>query len=1233
MNFKRLLLFLAAPLALVMSSCEPDGPVYTTPSISITDADGAEVTAVNFSAEGGDATITITATRGWSISKQATWLGVTPSTYTNDTMEEKSVDVKITVGPNDGDARTETIKVVMDKVEKNVVVSQAGEGQTALGEDLYYDNFDKKAAETDSNGYWPYMSAEYGNPTPENQSGVTYASKNVTVRNNSNSNGKFSDIADKASGVNNVFFGKENYLTISGISLAELTGNALTVTFAGDKYQQNGDSNFSTEEFKVYISGDGEKWTLLPYTFAGTTEGRWNTATAQFNFKEVPETLSFYFTATVASVYRLDDLKLTAGGGGAEIDLSQGIELEIESGSGNTGGGDQGGDQGGETPAPENALLWASFATDMANFTTENVELGGLDYVWYHDAKYKQMKASAYKDNVRYVTESYLVSPVVALTGAEDYYMNFEHTGKFFGNMSEQATLWVREEGGAWAQLTIPTYMTGNDWNFVNSGDIALTAYAGKNIQIGFRYTSTATDAPTWEVKNVLVAKGTAGETPEQPVQPEQPEVELPEGAIVWNTNASSQTWAAETHETLGAGYSATVDNLKVGYYKHEYNNDMVEAKDDHIRVYKKSALVITPLDGKTITKVVMLCADPISYDGKEPTHYTFDLSVADGSTATANQETKVITWEGSIDEFEAYAVNGQVRIKTLAVVLDGEGGGNTEPEDPEDPETPVDPEEPTTVTLDEITAEGTYNITGATVVAVEYKQMIVKGTEKMLNVKNLEGAAANYNVGEVLNLTNAVVKDSYGAIVIDGADSNLVIEKTEATVEVAHPTATTADAAWITSWLEGKTVEYVTATGNAVVSTGNEYALNVAVEGSETVLSVSFPTKEEAAALNNHNVTVSGYAFDYYSSNNYISVMLVSATDNGAIEEPEQPEDPAVVKVTVAEFKAAAEDETVYELTGVIKDTYNTYYGNFYLEDESGDVLIYGILNDGEKCYESLGLVDGDIITVQGTRVSYNDAAQMKNAEYVSHIVNTTPRILRLDVTSLLYTADAAEKTIKVTTAGEGGTLEATTAAEWLTVSVADGVVTVAAAANEGEAREAEVTVTFGDSSETVAVSQAAPVADGAEVADVIDSSFTGVTGTTYVEWSGKTGISGAVYAGQCAGDAGTIQLRSKNSNSGVVTTTSGGKVTKIVITWNTTKTTNTNRTVDIYGSHTAFSQATDMYNSTKADATKIASAKLANATNGVSEVVLDGTYEFVGFRSNDGALYLDSVEITWVK
>ena len=44
-------------------------------------------------------------------------------------------------------------------------------------------------------------------------------------------------------------------------------------------------------------------------------------------------------------------------------------------------------------------------------------------------------------------------------------------------------------------------------WSFVPTGDISLSAYAGKKVQVAFRYTSTASKAGTWEIKNLTVKK------------------------------------------------------------------------------------------------------------------------------------------------------------------------------------------------------------------------------------------------------------------------------------------------------------------------------------------------------------------------------------------------------------------------------------------------------------------------------------------------------------------------------------------------------------------------------------------------------------------------------------------------------------------------------------------------------------------------------------------------------
>ena len=97
-------------------------------------------------------------------------------------------------------------------------------------------------------------------------------------------------------------------------------------------------------------------------------------------------------------------------------------------------------------------------------------------------------------------------------------------------------------------------------------------------------------------------------------------------------------------------------------------------------------------------------------------------------------------------------------------------------------------------------------------------------------------------------------------------------------------------------------------------------------------------------------------------------------------------PAEPAFKVVTVAEFLAAAEDKTMYQLTGMITSVTNTSYGNFYLKDETGEVLIYGLCSpEGEQKYwAASGAKVGDTITVQTVRSSYNGAAQGKDAKFV---------------------------------------------------------------------------------------------------------------------------------------------------------------------------------------------------------------------------------------------------------
>ena len=144
--------------------------------------------------------------------------------------------------------------------------------------------------------------------------------------------------------------------------------------------------------------------------------------------------------------------------------------------------------------------------------------------------------------------------------------------------------------------------------------------------------------------------------------------------------------------------------------------------------------------------------------------------------------------------------------------------------------------------------------------------------------------------------------------------------------------------------------------------------------------------------------------------------------------------------------------------------------------------------------------------------------------------------------------------------------------------------------------------------------------------IIDVLDNAFTGISGTTYTEWSGKTATSKAEYAGLTAGDKSTIKLRSKNSNEGVVTTASGGTLKSITVKFNSA--TAAARVLDIYADNTAYTAPSELFGDAP-KGTNVASFKMEDGAS--QSYTFTGNYKFLGFRSNNLALSLDTVIVVW--
>ena len=153
-----------------------------------------------------------------------------------------------------------------------------------------------------------------------------------------------------------------------------------------------------------------------------------------------------------------------------------------------------------------------NFCETQGTWTIEDKTLPeALTYVWTQTANYG-MKASAYV-NQCYATESWLISPVFDLTKETVAILNIEHALNK-GSNAKCAVMAKTTDSAEWVKLDVPTWpgtanedgsYTGSSWDFVESGDIDLTAFCGKKAQIAFVYGSTEADAPTWEIKTVVV--------------------------------------------------------------------------------------------------------------------------------------------------------------------------------------------------------------------------------------------------------------------------------------------------------------------------------------------------------------------------------------------------------------------------------------------------------------------------------------------------------------------------------------------------------------------------------------------------------------------------------------------------------------------------------------------------------------------------------------------------------
>lgn len=627
MNIKKLFSSFAAAI-LVFAACEETNPDLGDPSVTLSK------TQLEFAKEGGSQEITLNSTRDWSVLNRPEWVSITPE---KGAASAKDQTIVISVMDNADAPRSCVITFIGTTARADLAIVQDGDGVAPGGEISCAEFLERKDTENE------YILTGVIGDISRGSSYYGFSLKDETGSVSCPFPTNFSDYS------------------------ADLhTGDEVSIKGTYSFYESKNQDQLANGEIlshksammaieTVTVAQFIEKADVFSiYRMTGIVSGTINSNYCSFDLKD--ETGSIYvYSVNNAEEYgskiKAGDKVTLCGAYTYYASKSQHevVDCTIEKLEQSQGGGDDPG-------TDPKTIFSVDFTAGQGDFSIDTRKAPEGLAVWTQSSSYG-MVASGYvkADSKDYDTESWLVSPVIDLSSEKAAFLSFEHACNFFTDIEtakKEVGVKVKVEGGEWESLSGFAYPETLSWSFVNSGSVDLASYLGKKIQIAFVYTSTAAKAGTWEIKNVSVKSEPGGtDTPD-----------VPEGAITWlmGTN-NGQSWSSVTDASYGDGYEYTKDGITLGYYKNKSSSNPVDAKTDHIRVYKFYALKIKST--KPLKSIIFYTTESA---------YAFDLTDAEGKmTAAADAASKTISWTGSASELLFFANNGQVRINKIVFVCE----------------------------------------------------------------------------------------------------------------------------------------------------------------------------------------------------------------------------------------------------------------------------------------------------------------------------------------------------------------------------------------------------------------------------------------------------------------------------------------------------------------------------------------------------------------------------------
>ena len=224
------------------------------------------------------------------------------------------------------------------------------------------------------------------------------------------------------------------------------------------------------------------------------------------------------------------------------------------------------------------------------------------------------------------------------------------------------------------------------------------------------------------------------------------------------------------------------------------------------------------------------------------------------------------------------------------------------------------------------------------------------------------------------------------------------------------------------------------------------------------------------------------------------------------------------VSNATCAEVIAGPDSKT-YRVTGVCTRIANTNYGNWYLQDATGEIYIYGTVDKtGKYNWASFGIEVGDEVTVEGPKTTYNGTVELVDASVIN-VNKSLIKIAEIDPEDAVLPIEGGNFTVKLSNKGTGIYVEIPdNAKSWLSISSISGnTVVFTAAPNEGGDRDTKLVFQTKSGSKTYSTEQTV-AQKGAIIECTVSDFLAAAEGNTQYR---LTGVISGVYASDKQGNS----------------------------------------------------------------------------------------------------------------